>query len=282
MNLGKLSPALHSQIGTTINRASLAKQTLRLSGHLWFLIAIAGQWVFAYYVASFYGGSALQGNLEAWSNVLPEGMIAGDVMGNFALAGHLLLAVIIIFLGPLQFIPAIRKHFPQLHRINGRIYLITCFITSIFGLYMVWTRGTVGGLVQHLGVSFNAVLIIAFGLIALSYILKKDIKNHNRWAFRMFLAVSGVWFFRVGLMFWIFVNDGPVGFDPETFEGPFLSFWSFGQYLLPLALLELYYFCKDHGSTWVRFAMSLFLSFVTAAMGLGIFVAIMGMWLPRL
>ena len=46
---------------------------------------------------------------------------------------------------------------------------------------------------------------------------------HRRWAIRLFLAVSGVWFFRVGLMFWIGANQGAVGFDPASFTGPALS-----------------------------------------------------------
>ena len=50
---------------------------------------------------------------------------------------------------------------------------------------------------------------------------------------------SGVWFFRVGLMLWVVVNQGPAGFDTETFRGPFLTFLSLAQSLLPLAILEL-------------------------------------------
>ena len=97
------------------------KSALDWAAKLWFVIAIIGQWLFASYVAIFYGGSALRGDLDAWANVLPSGMIEGDSMGNFALAGHLFLAVFIIFGGPLQFIPKIRKIAPSFHRWNGRV-----------------------------------------------------------------------------------------------------------------------------------------------------------------
>jgi len=37
-----------------------------------------------------------------------------------------------------------------------------------------------------------------------------------------------------------FVIKGPVGFEPNTFTGPFLNFFSLADYLLPLAILEIY------------------------------------------
>jgi hypothetical protein len=46
------------------------------------------------------------------------------------------------------------------------------------------------------------------------------------------------WFFRVGVFAWIIVNRGPVAIG-ESFDGPFIRFWGFGCYLLPLAVLEL-------------------------------------------
>ena len=83
-------------------------------------------------------------------------------------------------------------------------------------------------------------------------------------------------------MFWLFINNGPVGFDPETFQGPFLTFLGFAQYLLPLAILELYLRTQNRAGAPGRFAMTAGLLVVTVAMGVGIFVATMGMWLPRL
>ena len=83
-------------------------------------------------------------------------------------------------------------------------------------------------------------------------------------------------------MLWVAINGGPVGFDVETFEGPFLSFWAFGQYLLPLALLELYFLARDKSGSVVRFLTAGLLFIATLGMALGIVVATMGMWLPTL
>ena len=261
---------------------SVADRALKFATRFWFVIAVAGQWMFAFYVAAFYGGAAVRGDLQAWNKVMPHGHVPGDTMGNAAIAAHLFLAVIIIVGGPLQLIPQIRSHAPAFHRWNGRIYMPAVFLTSLAGLYMVWSHGTVGDVVQHLGITLDAILIMVFAVLALRYAIARKITTHRRWALRLFMVVNGVWFFRVGLMFWIVVNQGPVGFDPKTFTGPFLSFWSFADYLLPLAILELYLRTKERAGATGRFAMAVGLFVVTLAMGTGIVVATMGMWLPRL
>ncbi|MBN4046625.1 hypothetical protein JYU02_01350 [bacterium AH-315-P15] len=56
----------------------------------------------------------------------------------------------------------------------------------------------------------------------------------------------------------------------------------FGQYLVPLAILELYLRTQDRAGARGKFAMAAGLLVVTALMGVGIYAATMGMWLPRL
>ena len=204
-------------------------------------------------------------------------------MGNFVLAIHLLLAVVITVGGPLQLIPQLRARMPSLHRWNGRIYMLTAYTIGSAGLYLIWIRGgSVGDVIQHVGISVDAVLIMFCAAMALRHALAHNFGVHRRWALRLFLVVSGVWFFRVGLMFWLIVQQGPAGFNPKTFQGPFLSLLSFAGYLLPLAVLEIYLRVKDRSGAPGKFAMAAGLLVLTIAMGIGIFGATMGMWLPRI
>jgi tetratricopeptide (TPR) repeat protein len=184
--------------------------------------------------------------------------------------------------GPLQLIPQLRARVPTFHRWNGRIYLLTAFTTSIVALYLLWVRGTVGDVFQHVGSSLNAVLIMLCGAMALRYAVARDFKTHRRWALRLFLVVSGVWFFRVGLMLSFLVFKGPFGFDPNTFQGPFITFLTFAQYLLPLAVLELYLRTQDRAGAPRRIAMAAGLFVLAIAMGAGILGATTGMWLPKI
>ena len=64
--------------------------------------------------------------------------------------------------------------------------------------------------------------------------------------------------------------------------GPFLTFLGFAQYLLPLAVLEIYLRTHDRAGAQGRLAMATGLLLLTIAMGIGIFAAFMGMWLPRI
>ncbi len=257
-------------------------KTLIATGKVWFVAAVLGQWIFAAYIAAFYMGSALMGNYEAWGEVLPHPIEPGDPVGNIALAGHLFLAVIIFVCGPMQFVPLLRIKTPRFHRWNGVTYLITAMLTSVFGLYLTVTRGTTGGFIMELGTSLDGVLILTFSILAWRLAIKRKFLEHERWMMRLFIVVGGVWFFRVGLMFWIMINGGPAGFDPETFTGPFLSFWTFGQFALPLLILELYFLAKDRAGRLGRLAASALIVVATLAMCTGVVVASMYMWLPRI
>jgi uncharacterized membrane protein len=259
-----------------------ADKALKASAGLWLTVAAIGQLLFAFYVTAFYGVAAIHGDWVKWNKVLPHGYIPGDTMGNVAVGAHLLLAIVITVGGVVQLIPIIRSRAPALHRWNGRVYVLTAFATSIVGLFMVWTRGTVGGMSQHVAISINGLLIMLCAAMAWRYALARKFTVHRRWALRLFLVVSGVWFFRVGLMFWILVNRGPVGFDPDKFEGPFLTFLAFAQYLVPLAVLEIYLRTQDRAGASGRIAMALGLFVLTLAMGIGIFGAGLAMWLPKI
>lgn len=261
---------------------SVAHKALNLAAQFWFQIAVIGQWIFLYYVAAFYGGAAVRGNLKEWNRVLSNGYQPGHTMSNIAVAAHLGLAVLIMFGGPLMLISQVRAKFPYLHRWTGRFYIPAVILTSIAGLYMVWSHPTPRLFVQHVGVSVDAILITTFAILALRTAVARDFQAHRRWTLRLFMVVNAGWFFRVGLMFWIAINRGPAGFDPDTFTGPFLNFWAFADYLLPLAVLELYLLAKARGSAPGRLAVAATIFIFTLAMGVGIAVATIGMWLPHM
>jgi hypothetical protein len=264
-------------------RARFANAALSAAAKFWFVSAIIGQLLMVVYVIGFYGRAVVQGKLENWNKVLPVGYVVGDTIGNLILSLHLAFAVMITVGGALQLIPMVRARWPKFHRWNGRVYLTSAVVMSVGGLIMLWTRGTAGDLSQHIAISINALLIITCAAMALRYALARRFDLHRRWAMRLFLAVSGVWFFRVGLMFWIMVNQGPVGFDPVTFQGPFLTVLAFAVYaVLPLSVLQLYFHAQQSTGPSARLVMAAGLLVLTLVMIVGIIAAALFMWLPRL
>jgi len=255
---------------------------LNKSAQIWFSIALLGQLIFVFYIILFYWLNIYSDNFAALNNVLPNGFVKGNKVGNAALLVHLFLAAIITLSGGLQLIPKVRAVAPKFHHWNGRIYLLTVLIISITGLYIVWTADNVaGGAVQQYGLSLNALLIIVFSILTVKHAIARNLAVHRRWALRLFMVVSGVWFFRVGLMFWIMVNQGPVGIDVKTFTGPFVTFIAFANYMLPLAILELYFRAQVHSSSALRWCVSALVLTATVAMLIGISAVTMLKWLPR-
>ena len=84
--------------------------------------------------------TALRGDMVVWNKHLAHGYTTGDTIGNAALIIHLVSAVLIIFSGALQFVPAIRRHAPVFHRWNGRVYIFTAFASLLQGLFLLVSR----------------------------------------------------------------------------------------------------------------------------------------------
>jgi uncharacterized membrane protein len=243
-----------------------------------------GQAMFAGYVIILYGPSIVLGRFERWNKVFPRGhgYIAGDTPGNLVLLLHLSLVAVVMIGGVLQLIPALRRRWPAFHRWNGRIYLASVVIVSVGGLFLNVTRDRIGSPSMNMATRINALLIIGFAGMALYRARAGRIDLHRRWALRLFLVASGVWFFRIALFLWIVVNQGPVGYDSRSFSGPVLTVLNFAQYLLPLLVLELYFRAQDRGGPRRRIAMAVALAGLTLVTAAGILAATVRLWLPRL
>ena len=118
--------------------------------------------------------------------------------------------------------------------------------------------------------------------MALRHAVARDFVRHRRWALRLFLVVSGVWFFRVGVMLSGLIFGGPFGYDPSTFRGPMLTTIGFAQTLLPLGVLELYLYARDRAGSGARIAVAALLIVLSVATAAGIAGATRSMWLPRI
>lgn len=149
---------------------------------------------------------------------------------------------------------------------------------------MVWTRGTVGDTFMHVTNSVQTFYIIVFAVLAVKFARKRQFAKHRNWTLRLFMVANGVWFFRVGLMAWLVINQAPVGFNPDTFTGPFLWVLSAFAYAAPISLilLEMYFYAQKKQNQIVSTATSVTIFLFTIIMAIGIFGATMGMWLPRI
>ena len=124
------------------------------------------------------------------------------------------------------------------------------------------------------------LLILWFAWQAVRYARQRKFAIHMRWATRLFLAASAVWFFRVIIMIW-FVLTGGIGIDQSDGTGWFIDAMS-GLQFLPLVLYEVYWRIKAGSSNRARFGFATFLWLAAVATSVGVGLAALGMWFPVL
>ena len=261
--------------------SAVASSALQRAASMWFLTAVAGQWLFVYYISAFYGPTAITGDYAAWdrNTNMTDGYLADDAAGNLFFLAHVLAAAVLTFAGTLQLVQQIRARAIAFHRWNGRIFMLAAIGGALAGLYLEWIRGTglraPTGLPSAFGVTLNAVLILAFAVLAWRAVRNRNIASHRVWATRLFLVVNGTWFMRVGFRAWIVLTGG--AFGGQTF----FSYWSFAAYLLPLAVYELYLRAKTAAPPF-QYAMAVCLVVLTVVMGIGQIHTLFRNWAPLL
>jgi hypothetical protein len=267
----------------TKKSSQLGQNLLNVSAKLWFVVTLIGQLIFAFYIIAVYYSATFTLDFSKYK-IMPAGYIEGDFWGNFAVIMHLIFAAIITLGGLTQLLPIIRRKIPALHRWNGRLYIVTAMIVSLSGAFMIITRYDliVGTWVGHVTLMFSALVILTCASLAFKYARAKKFNIHRKWALRLFVAASGVWFFRIGLMAWLTLHGKPIGFDPVTFSGPFLTVLYTLVYVLPLAFLEVYLRAQSSTSNTQKLLAAMLAFVLILIQAVGTFGATMGMWLPRI
>jgi len=115
-------------------------------------------------------------------------------LDKFVLSGHMMLGMIIMIFGALQFWPTFRKKYPKIHRYIGATYLIAAFSSmalSVHHLIVTGPDNTFGGFAFYVGLWLLAISATGALLASIYYIKKKDILRHMGWqtvAFGFFLT----------------------------------------------------------------------------------------------
>lgn len=254
-------------------KPSFSESPLRRTGLIWFSAAVIGQGAFVLMILAFYGRRTLAGNFAGWNDKPHiKSYVPGDRAGNLMFALHVLLAAVVTAGGLLQLVPAIRKKWPALHRWNGRLFFTIAGFMAIDGLWLTWVRHTYLAEAGAIGTSADAVLILLFVAKAWQLAARRDFAAHRQWALRAFMVVNGVWFLRVGMMGWAVLTGG-WGMN-DHLSGPADLALQYGCYLIPLALLEVYFRARGYAGPLILAA--------TLFMVIGIGGAIAFMWAPHM
>lgn len=105
---------------------------------------------------------------------------------------HVYSSIFLMVFGFIQFNKTIKTKYTKLHRISGRFYaFIILFLAGPSGLIMAYHAN--GGLVAQTAFVVLTLLWLTFTFLSVYYILKKQVKNHQKMAIRSFaLTLSAV------------------------------------------------------------------------------------------
>ena len=173
----------------------------RLPRNVLLALATPG-WVALLYLAWVVGQDSwerTQFGLDAMGGVLPEldpfneRYRTSPLLTLFHTVPGLLFAV----LGPVQFMGAIRRRFPLVHRISGRLFLVIG-ITSGIAAFLMTLRFPIWGMPLNLVISGGFALFMVYAFAnAFRHVRARRFADHREWMIRGFATGMSVAFFRV-------------------------------------------------------------------------------------
>ena len=105
--------------------------------------------------------------------------------------GHAVIASPILLIAPLQFMPGLRQSRPEVHRWLGRIFLASCIVAGMLGIFLGSTLYLPG---SRIPLTLLASTWVFFSAIAWQAARRRDFVNHRRFAIRAFaLGGAFVW-----------------------------------------------------------------------------------------
>lgn len=262
------------------NSPSAADRALRMGVASWLTIALVGQWIFACYIFIVYAIPVAGGDFALTRLSHPiTGYVESDTMGNVLYFSHVIPAAILSMAGVLQIIPALRQQYPVLHRWSGRLFLSLGLCGAIGGLYLTWGRDSRLSDFGAIGITLNGLLIPIAVYLAWHYARLRRFAVHRRWAIQAFLLVNGVWTFRLYLMGWYIINQGPNG-NTKQLDGPADIVLSFACYLLPMAVSGLVFWAEHKKHTILTWGVSGIMMLGSIITLFGVIAATFAMWMP--
>jgi uncharacterized membrane protein len=105
---------------------------------------------------------------------------------------HITSSIIVLLTGLLQFLPAVLKRFPQVHRVLGKVYVFTILACSApSGLVMAVYAS--GGFWARLSFALISLLWIIFTWVAFRKAVQRDFRSHTAFMYRSFaLTLSAI------------------------------------------------------------------------------------------
>lgn len=115
----------------------------------------------------------------------------------WGIAAHALVGAVALSMGPFLLLPSILARRPRLHRTMGTVYVATCLLIGITGLYLA--PYAFGGPIAQFGFAGMGVALLVTTILAYRAIRGGRVAEHRRWATMSFAVL----FSAVTLRLWL-------------------------------------------------------------------------------
>ncbi len=246
---------------------------------------VLASWVsaglFGLYILAFYLGAIPYGRLATWNENLPGVYEPGNFAALIAMGAHLATGGIILVLGPVQLLDRVRQASARLHRILGRVYVITSIVAGVGGLGFIVSKGTIGGPVMDVGFGLYGVLMTWAAVETMRHARAERFETHRAWAIRLFALAIGSWLYRMDYGFW-FIAVGKVGHTSD-FRGAFDLAMVFLFYVPNLIVAEMFVRARRSGyrpRPVLQGGLAGMLALATVVVAIGTYYFAKLYWLP--
>jgi len=259
---------------------ALSLRALRWSG----AGLVGASWIsaaaFGLYIVAFYLGAIPAHHLRQWNDNLTGLYQPGNASAFLAMTAHLATGAIILLLGPIQLIAAVRNRWPALHRWIGRLYVFTSAVAGVGGLGFILTKGTIGGWRMNLGFGLYGALMIVAAVETYRHARARHFDVHRTWAVRLFALAIGSWLYRMDYGLWLTAAPHHI-WHRSDFHGPFDVVMSFFFYVPNLVVAELFLRARSaFARPGVRVTATVVLNLATIVVAVGSYYFIRFYWGP--
>lgn len=216
----------------------LSAKLLHWLGNILVAVVWISSGLFGLYILAFYAAALYQGNMQRWNEILPELYSPSSGTATAGIGLHFAAGGIILILGSIQLIDALRNRYPAFHRWVGRVYILASVFAGLGGLSFIFLTGTIGGTVMDIGFGLYGVLMLVCAVETYRHAAARRIDAHRAWALRLYALAIGSWLYRMDYGFWIMLTDG--WGHGDGFSGPFDKVMAFFFYLPNLLVAEVF------------------------------------------
>lgn len=186
--------------------------------------------IFAFYIMNQYGGTMLMGKVKSWGPAF-----LGNPVSTAGIGLHFLTAPVILLLGNVQLIPAIRRKRPAVHRWLGRLYAAMSLLTALGGLVFILIHGCLGGTMMNIGFTMYGMLMVWMAIETVRHSRARRFDQHRAYALRLYSLAIASWLYRIDYAFWLI--PGLPG-HTLAFKGWFDWFMDFAFFVPNLIVVE--------------------------------------------